>query len=121
MKTKNLEIGHLGEAIAKKYLRGKRYRVVEENYRTKYAEIDLVARDSKGILVFVEVKTRLTERFGAPEESINRDKLKKIIKNAQAYAARKRYRKEYRIDAICIVLDEKRRPSRIDHYENIAS
>ena len=119
MKTKNLEIGHLGEVIAKKYLQGKRYRVVEENYKTKYAEIDLIVRGSKGILVFVEVKTRLTERFGGPEESINRDKVKKLTKNAQAYAARKKYRKEYRIDAICIVLDDKRRPSRIDHYENI--
>ncbi len=70
--------------------------------------------------MFVEVKTRLKERFGGPEEAINRDKVKKLTKNAEAYAARKKYRKEYRIDAICIVLDEERRLNRIAHYENIA-
>ena len=121
MKTKNLEIGYLGEGIAKKYLRSKKYRVVEENYKTKYAEIDLIVRDSRGILVFVEVKTRLTERFGGPQESINREKMRRLIRNAEAYVAMKRYRKEYRIDAICIVLDEERRPTRINHYESITS
>ncbi|HDZ76783.1 MAG TPA: YraN family protein [Candidatus Omnitrophica bacterium] len=119
MKTKNLEIGYLGEVFAKKYLQGKKYRIIKENYRTKYAEIDLIARDRKDILVFVEVKARLSERFGGPEESINRDKLKRLIRNAEAYVANKRYLKEYRIDAICIVFDENRRLDRIDHYENI--
>ena len=68
-KTKNLKTGCLGEAIAKKYLQNKGYYIVEENHRTKYAEIDLIARD-KGILVFVEVRTRRDERFGSPEDCI---------------------------------------------------
>jgi len=45
VKTKNLETGYLGEQIAKKYLQNKGYYIVEENYRTKYAEFDLVARN----------------------------------------------------------------------------
>ena len=118
MKTKNLEKGRLGEIIAKKYLQNKRYRILEENYRTKYAEIDLIARE-KGILVFIEVRAKTGERFGSPEESINRGKIKKLIRNAKAYAAIKRYGKMYRIDAICIVLDGKRGVSRISHYQNI--
>lgn len=118
MRTENLEIGHLGEVIAKRYLQNKGYRIVEENYRTKYAEIDLIARD-KGVLVFVEVRTRKDERFGSPEDSINRSKIRKLIRNAEAYVARKRYAKAYRIDAICIVFNKNEKASRITHHENI--
>ncbi|NQT28504.1 MAG: YraN family protein [Candidatus Omnitrophica bacterium] len=118
VKTKNLETGHLGEQIAKKYLQNKGYYIVEENYRTKYAEIDLVARN-KGILVFIEVRTRRGEQFTSPEDSINRDKIRKLIRNAEAYVVRKKYRKKYRIDAVCVVLNKDKRASRVDHYTNI--
>ena len=118
VKTQTLKIGQLGEAIAKRYLQKKGYRIIEKNYRTKYAEIDLVTYD-KGILVFIEVRTKMDEQFGSPEESINREKIKRLIKNAEAYVARKKYAKEYRIDAFCIVLGEKKSPVRISHYKNI--
>ncbi len=116
----NLETGRWGENIAKKYLQDKGYRIVEQNYKTRYAEIDLIAQH-KDILVFVEVRTRIGEQFGRPEESLNRSKMNKLIKNAEAYVARKRYNKRYRIDAVCIVLDENKEISRIDHYNNITS
>ena len=118
VKTKNLETGHLGEQIAKIYLQNKGYYIVEENYRTKYAEIDLIMRD-KDILVFAEVRTRRDEQFGSPESSINRNKMRKLIRNTEAYVAQKGYRKKYRIDAICIVLDENKRVSCITHHKNI--
>ena len=118
IKEKNLETAHLGEDTAKKYLQKNGYRIIEQNYRTRYAEIDLITRH-KGILVFVEVRTKTDERFGRPEETINSNKIRKLIKNAQGYMARKGYNKEYRIDAVCIILDENRKPSRISHYKNI--
>jgi len=118
MNSANLEIGQLGERIAKKYLQDKGYRIMDENYKNKYAEVDLIA-DNKDILVFVEVRTRITEQFGTPEDSINRNKMKKLIRNAEAYVARRRYSKKHRIDAVCIVLNKERELSRIDHYENI--
>ena len=118
MRTKNLEIGRLGEVIAKRYLQNKGYRIVKQNYRTKYAEIDLIAR-SKDILVFIEVRTRKDEQLGTPEESINRYKIRKLIRNAQAYMARMSYAGKCRIDAICIVLDGAGRAGRTSHYENI--
>ncbi len=104
--------------MAKKYLQKKGYRIIEQNYRTKYAEIDLIVCD-KRTLVFVEVRTKIGERFGSPEESFNRNKINKLIKNAAAYAIRKDYAKDYRVDAICIVLDEKENIKRINHYQNI--
>ena len=124
MRTENLEIGRLGEVIAKRYLQHKGYRIVEQNYRTKYAEIDLIAWSSGGsrtapTLVFVEVRTRKDEQLGTPEESIKRGKIRRLIRNAQAYMARMSYTGKCRIDAICIVLNQAGRTSRTNHYENI--
>ncbi len=118
MKRKNLRIGHIGESVAGEYLQRKGYRIIERNYRTRYAEIDLVAR-KKSVLTFVEVKTRVGERFGSPEESIRSDKLCRLVKNAQAYMARINYNNGHRIDAVCIVLDKNHYVQRISHYENI--
>lgn len=117
-KTGNLKTGRLGEEIAKKYLQANRYAIIEQNYRTRRAEIDLIAL-YKGILIFVEVRTKKGEKFGMPEESFNQSKKNKLINNARAYVAKKRWKKEYRIDAVCIVLDNNYRVNRINHYENI--
>lgn len=118
MRAQNSKVGQSGEVIAKRYLQKKGYRVIEQNYRTRYAEIDLIAR-SDDILVFIEVKTRKDERLGTPEESIKKGKIRRLIRNAEAYAARMSYAGKSRIDAICIVLDENGRVNRISHYENI--
>ena len=116
--SKNLVIGYLGEAIAKKYIQNKGYKVIEQNYKTKYAEIDLIARD-KRTLVFIEVRTKVGERFGSPEESLNRSKINKLVKNTAAYVVQKGYIKRCRIDAVCIVLDKKEKIKRVNHYQNI--
>jgi len=69
--------------------------------------------------VFIEVRTRRGEQFTSPEDSINRNKIRKLIKNAEAYVVRKKYRKKYRIDAVCVVLNKDKRANRVDHYTNI--
>ena len=118
MKAAHMTIGALGEAVAKRYLRKKGYRIVARNYRTKYSEIDLIFYD-KETLVFAEVRTKVGERFGAPEESIKGDKIKRLKRAAAAYAARKGHNGSYRIDAVCIVLDEAKEIQRLYHYQNI--
>ncbi len=118
MKAKNLITGCWGEAIAGDYLKNKGYEIIEANYRTKYAEIDLIVRD-KRTLVFVEVRTRIGERLGLPEETLKPRKIKKLIRNAAAYVWLKGYRGLYRIDAVCILLYENRNLKRISHYQNI--
>ena len=122
MKGFNLEKGNLGENMAKKYLEEKGYSVVEQNYKNKWGEIDLIVKDKKE-LVFVEVKTRIGEQFGTPEDAINKDKINRLMKNSQAYMNYKIKSADfsYRIDAICIVLDNKNNLIRINHYENITS
>ena len=121
MKKYNLEIGQLGENIAKEYLEKKGYKILEQNYKNKYAEIDLIAK-YKDILVFVEVKTRIGEQFGLPEQALNRNKIHRLIRNSQAYMFKKKYNNmNYKIDAVCIVLDENRQLVRINHYKNITN
>ena len=116
---KHLEVGKIGEEIAKKFLEKNGYEVIEQNYRTKYAEIDLVAKKQKD-LVFIEVRTKVGENFGTPEETINKKKMRKLYGNAMAYVSIKKWNGSFRIDAICIVLKPDHSIDRLNHYENIS-
>ena len=118
LKQLNTQTGRLGEKLASEYLKRKGYKILEQNYRTRYAEIDLVARQ-KDVLVFVEVRTKIGEQFGTPEETLNRWKLERVKRNAFAYAAKIRWKKLYRVDAVCIVLNDDQKVERLKHYENI--
>ena len=111
-------IGKEGEEIARRYLENKGYKVIECNYRTKRAEIDIITK-YKNTLVFVEVRTKHHEWHGTPEETIDYKKRMRLRGNAVAYVHRKRYYGSYRIDAVCLVIDENEGLRRIDHYENI--
>jgi putative endonuclease len=116
--NKHIEVGKIGENLAKKFLEDKGYKIIEQNYKTKYAEIDLVAQDKK-CLVFVEVRTKIGENFGSPEETINKKKMRKIQGNAIAYSAFKKWDGPFRLDAICIVLKPDHSITRLNHYENV--
>ena len=118
MKKFNLQTGNLGEEIAKKYLEKKGYKIIERNFKTKYAEIDLVTRQGKE-LVFVEVRTKKGELFGTPEDSLNKRKLRKLWLNAQVYANRIHWKGDCRIDAVCIVLKPDNTLDRLNHYPSI--
>jgi putative endonuclease len=117
-KKDNTKTGRLGESIAQDYLKKKGYKIIDVNYKTKFAEIDLITQ-FKGILVFVEVRARVGDDFGIPEQSLIRKKVNKVIKNAQMYMKYKGYTGRYRIDAVCIVLDKNKKLLRLNHYENI--
>lgn len=116
----NKTLGKIGEDMAKDFLQDKGYKIVEQNFQNKWGEIDLVCEKDYR-LVFVEVKTRIGEQFGLPEDAINKNKINKLIKNSQAYMVYKVKNADlsYRIDAVCLVLDEQHKLKRINHYENI--
>ncbi|OHA65967.1 MAG: hypothetical protein A2672_00030 [Candidatus Wildermuthbacteria bacterium RIFCSPHIGHO2_01_FULL_49_22b] len=117
MRVHNM-IGERGEEIARQFLENKGYTIIECNYRTKRAEIDIIAKH-KNKLVFVEVRTKHREQYGTPEETIDYKKRMRLKKNAAAYVHRKKYYGPFRIDAVCLVLDENAGLQRINHYENI--
>lgn len=117
------KIGIIGEKLAREYLEKKGYKILEQNYKTRYAEIDLVAE--KGFfnkqLVFVEVRTKVGEQWGSPEDTLNKNKLWKVLQNAKSYSAFKNWQGPARIDAVCIVLNKDFSVNRLTHHENIVS
>jgi putative endonuclease len=77
-------LGRKGEDRAADYLIRQGYRILERNYTTPSGEIDLIALDGNE-LVFVEVKTRSSDAFGAPELAVNARKQQRMIKAALGY------------------------------------
>jgi len=75
-------LGYRGEQVAAQYLRRIGYKVLHHNYRApRGGEVDLVCREGD-TLVFVEVKTRSSEAFGAPAEAVTRSKQHLIARGA---------------------------------------
>ena len=84
MANRKQEIGKKGESIAVRYLKKQGYKIVDQNYRSKAGEIDIIARDKK-TLVFVEVKTRRSRSFGSPKWAVTPKKQKAISMAALYY------------------------------------
>jgi putative endonuclease len=87
--TSDAALGRRGEDFAHRYLRSAGLTVVARNYRPNEgdAEVDIVARDGDTI-VFVEVKSRVSDRVSSPERAIDGQKQKNIVRAARAYATR---------------------------------
>ncbi|MDN5332712.1 MAG: putative endonuclease [Tepidanaerobacteraceae bacterium] len=71
------KIGDMGEKYALDYLKANNYEIVKVNYRSRYGEIDIIARE-KNTLVFIEVKTRTSDTYGRGLEAVDIKKRKKI-------------------------------------------
>ncbi len=76
-----------GEALAALYLRLRGHRILARNWRCHRGEIDIVS-EHRGVLVFVEVKTRLNRRAGAPEDAVDARKQARLVELATAYVTR---------------------------------
>ncbi|MBU3947618.1 MAG: YraN family protein [Proteobacteria bacterium] len=77
MPSKDQLFGKEGETLAALHLKKQGYKIIEQNYRTKLGEIDIIAKDNN-TLVFVEVKSRKTGDFGSPKYAVTPKKMKKI-------------------------------------------
>lgn len=84
MVTRQQEFGRKAEAIAIRRLKKTGYKIIEQNFRTRIGEIDIIARDGKTI-VFVEVKARKTTRYGHPKQAVTHAKQRKISMVALEY------------------------------------
>lgn len=115
----NQAIGLLGEEIAANYLQSSGLSIVEKNFKKRYGEIDIVAKDND-TLVFVEVKTRKGDRFGSPEEAITRWKLQSLIHSVNYYKLlHPELPKILRIDMVSINLSADHEVKNIKWYKNI--
>ena len=103
IKTPKMELGALGEKMARRYLRRNRYRIREKNFVADGHEIDIIAED-KDALVFVEVKTRTiglkNPNEPRPASSVDAEKQRGIIKAARLYSAYNPVSKKKRFDII---------------------
>jgi putative endonuclease len=102
MRSKGTE----GETLAAQFLEEKGYSILERNYRFGRGEIDLVAKEGPE-LVFVEVKSRHSQRYGAPEESVTTAKERQLKKVAEGYLFQHNIENEScRFDIITITYQE---------------
>ena len=102
--------GRIGEDLAHRYLRRRGCTIVARNYRTRSGsgEIDLVAWQG-GTLVFVEVKTRDSQEFGAPDRAVDTDKKRHLRTAASDYARRADVEwGRTRFDIVSVVLHPRR-------------
>ena len=114
-----IELGSFGEKVAEHRLKLKGYTIVERNWRSSAGEVDLIAYH-EGCIIFVEVKTRTSDFFGTPEDSITYRKRKKMVEVAQSYLTEKDIANStWRIDMVAVVCDRRGKVSRFDHYENV--
>jgi len=110
-------IGKRGEQIARQYLEKKGYQILEQNWYCRYGEIDLVVEKS-GEWVFVEVKTRRSNKYGAPEEALTQAKMRALVRSALQYLIEYNLEVDWRIDCIAVEMDYSGRIVRCEHFFN---
>ena len=102
MPNKRQQYGKESESVAVRYLKKNGYKILEQNYRNKLGEIDIIAKDKK-TLVFVEVKATRTDSFGNPKWAVTPKKQKKISMVALFYLkATKQSNVKARFDVVAI-------------------
>lgn len=118
----NKLVGKKGEEIAAKFLQEHGYKIVERNWGSKWGEVDIICKLQINtnkykcpIFVFVEVKTKVGEDWGAPEEMINKKKLLQVQRMAETYEPARGH--QSRIDVVAVVLDDDLSIKRLNHYE----
>lgn len=102
-----MKLGQRGENLAVAYLRKKGYKIIEQNYKTRIGEIDIIAIDGK-TLVFIEVKTRESLEYGHPFESVNKNKRRKIANVAMLYLKRLKDIPPCRFDVVSVYYEQGR-------------
>ena len=118
MSTPRGRLGQWGEGHARRYLEGKGYTVEATNYRSRWGEVDIVARHGEE-LVFIEVRTRRGAAFGTPEESVTAAKSRRLIATAQDYLQTHGLEQsQWRVDLVSIRLDVAGKLLGVNHLEN---
>ncbi|MDA3792503.1 MAG: YraN family protein [Elusimicrobia bacterium] len=106
--------GRRAENEARDYLKKQKCEIIETNWRCRWGEIDIIAKDSAGYICFIEVKYRSGNSHGTPGEAIDKNKKEQLIKLARIYISHHPEIKEsdMRFDAVVIT------PSKIDLFKN---
>ena len=109
------ELGAKGEILAIEFLEQKGLAILEINWRFGKAEVDIIAKD-KNTLVIVEVKTRMTDRFGLPEDSVGKAKQNLLSLAAEEYLERHNLDLDVRFDIVSVTFNGGQ--SKVYHIED---
>jgi putative endonuclease len=101
--TDNIVLGQKGESLAQQHLEAQGLTILAQNWRTGHAEVDIIAQEGN-IIVFVEVKTRSSDRFGPPEFFITPQKKRMLAGAASVYCEKIEHPGEIRFDVVSIIL-----------------
>ncbi len=114
-----MRLGKQGEGLAEKYLKRQGYKIIEANYRCSLGELDIIAND-RGVLVFVEVKTRVSATQGLPQEAVTPAKQRKIGQIALNYLSQHglQDKVDCRFDVVAIHLSTEGKTDRIELIKN---
>ena len=115
-RSHNLIKGKKAENLALDFLLKKGYEILETNWRFKKAEIDIIAKYG-GVLVFIEVKSRSSAKFGAPAYGVTPKKKRMLIAGATSYMEIADYNWEIQFDIISIIYKSSYQFD-IEHYED---
>jgi len=105
----HIDFGKLGEQLAEEFLIGKGYTILHRNWRHSHYEIDIVALKNN-IPHFVEVKTRSSNHFGQPEESVNKKKIRSLLQAADEFLFRNPEYNNFRLDILSITIHPQQEP-----------
>ncbi len=128
--AKHNDIGAAGETIAKNWLIRKGFSIVSCNYRKKYGEIDIVARETNKKIHFVEVKTvsyetklmldlSVSRGTWRPEENVHSHKQLRLSRTIQAWLSEFKYDGEWQIDIIAVRVVPREKYATIKLLDNI--
>lgn len=110
------ELGQLGEQLAANFLQANGYTILARNWRVNRVEIDIIA-ELNDTLIFVEVKTRSSDFFGAPETAVTKRKKRLLAAAASAYMEQSGHDWAIRFDIISIVMQLGEAP-KLEHFED---
>ena len=113
--------GDRGEAEVARYLRKKGYTLLASQWRCRFGELDLVARDKRGTVCFVEVKLRSQGAIGLPREFVDDRKQERLRTAAAAYLSTHDIDAPARFDVAEVYVDENGRVLRMEYLEDAFS
>ena len=121
----NKDLGRLGEKLASEFLVKNGCQIIDQNFNTRYGEIDLIAKQADlpaqaGEILFCEVKTRSSLLCGYPENAVNDKKLDHLLRAARIYLRTKSINGFWRVDVISVEADLKKRTAKIYWFKNVA-
>jgi len=128
--AKHNEIGVWGEDIAKNWLVRKSHTIITRNYRKKYGEIDIISRETSGMLHFIEVKSvsyetrahlekAIQSKDWRPEDNVHGKKQQRFARVIQVWLAENNYNGKWQIDIITVRMVPREKYASIKSIENI--